>query len=377
MTTNSRYIMFLFLLVLFVRCSPENPTESKIPTAANDFLVDTLATPKTVALFRNLQELTDTGVMFGHQDATAYGVGWWAEPGRSDVKEVCGDYPAVYGWDLGDIHEAENLDGANFNNMQIWIKEAYARGGIITISMHLDNPVSGGNAWDNSSAVSEILPNRPYHAQYINTLSKIASFLSNLKTSDGIYIPVILRPYHEHSQSWPWWGMESCTSEEFYSLWQMTVEYFRDEKGIHHLLYAISPQDINYKSQYFERYPGDDWVDILGLDYYSLHNSYNIIKLGEALDMLGKEAEQRGKIMALTEVGVNKITVGNWWTNYLLTAIKYSEYSRKTAWALVWRNYSTEHHFAPFPGHESEANFLNFYQNSFTIFESDLPEMYE
>jgi mannan endo-1,4-beta-mannosidase len=37
--------------------------------------------------------------MFGHQDDLAYGVGWKYEPGRSDIKDVTGDYPAVYGFE--------------------------------------------------------------------------------------------------------------------------------------------------------------------------------------------------------------------------------------------------------------------------------------
>jgi len=35
------------------------------------------------------------GVMFGHQDDPFYGIGWEYEPGRSDVLESCGDWPAV------------------------------------------------------------------------------------------------------------------------------------------------------------------------------------------------------------------------------------------------------------------------------------------
>jgi len=71
--------------------------------------VDTLATPETVALFRNLKSFAESRVLFGHQDDLAYGVGWQVEDGRSDVKSVCGDYPAVYGWDIGDIGQEANV----------------------------------------------------------------------------------------------------------------------------------------------------------------------------------------------------------------------------------------------------------------------------
>lgn len=58
---------------------------------------DPKATPETRALFRNLHCLTPRAILYGHQDDLAYGVSWWAEPGRSDVREVTGAYPAVYG----------------------------------------------------------------------------------------------------------------------------------------------------------------------------------------------------------------------------------------------------------------------------------------
>ncbi len=52
-------------------------------------------------LIGRLQKLQKKGVMFGHQDALFYGTTWKWEYGRSDVNDVCGDYPAVLGCELG------------------------------------------------------------------------------------------------------------------------------------------------------------------------------------------------------------------------------------------------------------------------------------
>lgn len=38
-------------------------------------------------------------MLFGQHDATGYGVGWSGDDRRSDVKDVCGDYPALFSWD--------------------------------------------------------------------------------------------------------------------------------------------------------------------------------------------------------------------------------------------------------------------------------------
>lgn len=338
--------------------------------------IDPLATDATRALFQNLIEVGRDHLLFGHQDDPAYGVDWWSVDGRSDVKEVSGDFPAVYGWDVADIHEPANLDGVNFEKMKVWIREAHARGGINTVSMHLDNPVTGGTAWDNTEAVSSILPGGSMHEDYLDTLNRIGVFLAGLRTEDGDFIPVILRPYHEPSQTWPWWGTDSCTRAEYIELWTMTVRHFRDTLGLHHLLYAFSPQDVTTSADYFDRYPGDEWVDVLGLDYYSLTTPEQAEILGRTLGMLGREAVNRGKVSALTETGVDTIPMGNWWTECLYKAFDTSEDSRRTAWALVWRNANPTHYHAPWPDHPSAPDFVSFHQKPDVWFEGDLPDMY-
>ena len=368
-------ILLIGLLLLVISCNQEKEEKEQEEITypvTNDSLVDSMATEETVALYEFLHSFAGTGTMFGHQDDLAYGIGWSAETDSSDVKAVCGDYPAVFGWDLGDITRENNLDGVNFDKMVDWMKLINDMGGIITISMHLDNPVTNQNAWDNSEAVPNILPGQPDNMKYRIILEYIAEFLERLKTTEGTYIPVILRPYHEHNHTWAWWGANSCTADEYNALWRMTVEYLRDESNLHHLLYAISPQDISSAEEYLARYPGDEWVDIFGMDSYSLWNLSAVTNLGQALSTVNELAAERGKVVALTEVGIENIPISDWWTDYLLAALNYNEFSRKTVWALVWRNYTTEHHFAPYPGHASAANFIEFYNDSLTYFLGDL-----
>jgi len=180
--------------------------------------IDPQATPETVALFQRLRAQSSKGVLFGHQDTSAYGVGWRGDKNRSDIKDVCGDWPVVYGWDLGDSHKSVNLDGVRFEVMTRLIIEADARGGINTLSLHLENSVTGGNAWDKRPAVENILPGGSNHATFLKTLDQVATFLGTLKRKDGKLIPVVLRPFHEHNQDWSWWGTKACTEKEFVAL---------------------------------------------------------------------------------------------------------------------------------------------------------------
>lgn len=103
--------------------------------------------------------VNDSAVMFGHQDDLAYGIGWKYVKNASDVHSTVGEYPSVFGWDLGHIEldSSKKLDGVPFDKMRYFIKKAYKMGAISTISWHLDNPVSGGSSWDTTAAVSQIL----------------------------------------------------------------------------------------------------------------------------------------------------------------------------------------------------------------------------
>ena len=49
-----------------------------------------------------------------------YGIGWEGDEGRSDVKSVCGDYPAVISFDLGELELGgdANLDKVPFDKMK-------------------------------------------------------------------------------------------------------------------------------------------------------------------------------------------------------------------------------------------------------------------
>src|SRR5215831_19143494 len=107
--------------------------------------------------------------MFGHQDDLAYGVGWKYEEGRSDIKDVTGDYPAVYGFELGhlELDAVTNLDSVPFAKIKNYIREAYARGGVLTLSWHLNNPRTGKTAWDPAAGtVKSILPGGDKNAKY-------------------------------------------------------------------------------------------------------------------------------------------------------------------------------------------------------------------
>jgi mannan endo-1,4-beta-mannosidase len=340
---------------------------------------DKLATKETVNLYKNLKKLLNKGVMFGHQDDLAYGVNWRYVDGRSDVKDVVGDYPAVYGWELGNIeHELPyNLDSVPFDKMHNYIKGGYERGGVITISWHADNPLNSESAWDTTHAVQSILPGGNRHELYKVWLDRVAGFLSSLKSTNGTSIPVLFRPFHEFTGNWFWWCQNTCTPTEFKLLFRFTVDYLREKKGLHNLLIVYNTADFKTKEDFLLRYPGDDVVDVVSFDSYQFGDPQKdnafMNGLNTKLTLLEEVAKEKNKIPALAETGYEAIPYANWWTNTLWKGIG----DHKISYVLVWRNHGLQagghmHYYAPYKGQVSANDFINFYKLDKTLFEKDV-----
>ncbi len=376
-------------LALLLACGVGGPPQPRGPA-----LVDPHATPETHALFVNLRRLAGKALLFGHQDDLAYGVQWFNEPGRSDVKETAGSYPAVYGWDVGGLERegggggGANLDSVAFERQRGWIAEGYGRGGVITLSWHMRNPVTGGNAWDTAQAVRAILPGGAQHERYKQWLDRFADYVKGLRArgrsvaGGQVLVPLVFRPFHETSGGWFWWGARHATADEYRQLWRFTVEYLRDRRGVHNLLWAYSTDVFDTKQAYLERYPGDAYVDVLGFDdYQSVRTPATRGLFAHRLRDVVELAEARGKIPALTETGVEAIPDSMWWTGTLLAGIASDSVGRRIAWVLVWRNASFErehryHFFAPYPGHPSAADFVHFTEDPLVLLENELPDLY-
>lgn len=352
---------------------------------AGQQLADGWATPRTKALFNNLQKAAlERKILFGHQDDLAYGVGWAKVPGGSDVRFACGDYPAVYGWELGNLEHdsAANIDRVNFKQMKTWIREGYKRGGVITLSWHLDNYHTGGSAWDTTAAVRDILPGGRAHEAYKQDLDRLADFVNDLRGGSIFrrhHIPVIFRPFHEHTGAWFWWGKTHTSPEDFKALWKFTVAYLRDEKKVHHLLYSFSTSyNFDDEAGMLEFYPGDEWVDMLGIDFYAYNNNPETwAEFRKVQTILVETAEKRGKVPALTEFGFEAIPQADWWTNVFLKNLLADPISGRIAYACAWRNANTKHHYVPYPGSTSAADFQEFYRHENTLFEKDLWNFYK
>lgn len=316
-------------------------------------------------------------VAFGHSDDTAYGHSWAWDEGRSDVMEVTGDYPGVINWDLGGIEKGDevNLDSVPFQRMRQEIIAQDARGGINVISWHTVNPVDGGDSWQcsDTTIVSRILNDSTVMAEFDIQVSRVADFINSLVDSAGNKIPVVFRPWHEHTGNWFWWGSAQCSSDDYKKLWHKTRE-IADRNGMDNVLWAYSPDRVRDFEQYMERYPGDEYVDILGADVYCYAGEKGAEGYKKAVETtLGaasRAADERGKLVAFTETGLESIPSEAWWTEVLLPAIT----PYPVSYLVVWRNAhdKPEHFYAPWPGQTSEEDFKKFYADPRTAFAKEV-----
>jgi mannan endo-1,4-beta-mannosidase len=333
-----------------------------------------LRTPETERLLANLRTVPDKGIMFGHHDDTVYGIGWEGEEGRSDVQSVCGDYPAVISFDLGELElgGSLSLDRVPFDKIRREVINQYLRGGMSSLSWHARNPLTGGDAWDvsDTTVVRSILPGGAMHEKFVGWLDRVADFINSLQTPDGTKVPVLFRPWHEHTGSWFWWGEKLCTADEYKQLWQITVACLR-MKEVNNVLYAYSSgAEPQTTGEYLERYPGDELIDVVGFDTYQFDRQPFLDNMNRMLGIIDSVATARQKVPALTEVGYEGIPDPKWWTGTLLPALL----PHRVAYALVWRNARERitHYYAPYPGQLSADDFVHFYHLPKTLFAGDV-----
>lgn len=354
-------------------------------------LVDADATAATRALFHRLERQQGRGVLFGHQHDLTHGFTFTEVTGtNSDTLAAVGDYPAVFGWDTL-ILDGQERPGSPENSPQqnvealTWaIEQADARGGLNTLSAHLPNIVTGGDFYDTSGdVVRRILPGGDRHAEYTAILDRVADAVGRATRAEGTAIPVIFRPFHENNGGWFWWGAGHTSAGEFVEIFRFTVEYLRDVRDVHNLLYAYSPNTVGGdREAYLATYPGDEFVDVLGYDAYDDGAASGEWRrtVVQDLAMVAELADERGKVPALTEFGpaVDDLADPAWFTR-LLSAIDSDPLARRTTYMLTWANFGGAGRvYVPHPAVDSRAahpllaDFRAFHDDPRSVFAAEL-----
>lgn len=408
MKTTFLKIAFLSLSILAISsCSSNDESDPEIiiePPVVNPgdllttqnvatYMVDANATKETVALFYNLKKLAKTKVAVGQQDA--FNSFYQDNGGDSDIKKNTGSDPAILGSDFMFITDKNNNNQTDnwFYQQEekiiIATKAAYAKGIINTFCWHLREPIKEDSFYtadmtadQKANAFKSILPGGVNHEWYKKKLDKIASVLLNLKGSKGELIPIIFRPFHEFDGSWFWWGANFATAQEYKTAYQFTVDYLKNSKGVHNILYAFSP-DNSYTTEanYLSRYPGDKYVDVLGMDNYGDFDNQGqsgANKANSKLKIIADLAKAKVKIAALTETGYQvtnaKMPITDWFSTYLYSALTSNDI--EVSYAMLWNN-TKDAYFVPNGAVSNAADFKTFTTKPKITLINSLPKMYE
>ena len=379
----------LLAIILLMSCGKDSTGPSISVPVANNILVDKNATAETVNLFNSMKKNMARGIMLGQQDAFTGRHLDQGGPDMTDMKMTCGQHPLVVGLDFMFITDIQNTPGSWFAEQEAIIKDQarknYEKGLISHFTWHFRNPITydwfsiNGDPDRQKIAkqcMASILPGGGRHNYYKSVLRKVASVLKELKGPNGEPIPVIFRPFHEFDGSWFWWGKPYCTPEQFIENWKFTVTYLRDELDVHNIIYAFAPDNgFSSEAEYLERYPGDDYVDLVGMDNYSDFESNNIDAAAMKLNIISNYAKTHNKLAALTECGYrNNPKPNDLYTRYYLTALR--TYQLELSFMMFWVNNSSNY-YVPTPNESTANNFRAFANDEMILLDGDIENPYQ
>lgn len=370
-------------------------------------------------LYAYLETLgTTDAVIYGHQNDTIHKSGTTGiDLTSSDTLDITGSLSGIVGIDTlaltGSEYTSTNMSQAK--RMEICTniaKEASDQGAIINLGAHMpnfavineritntevriENSAEAGYLSDNTinfsgdtstiltgNVVERIVPGGDLNNIYNSYLDMIAAYA---KECAKYNIPILFQPFEENTGSTYWWGAPFCDSQEFVTLYRYTVDYLQDKKHVNNMLYVYSPGcEAELRSEYANRYPGDDYVDIVGFEMYD-NSSVKIDKflsnLKNQVILVGNFAKEHNKVFAVTGLGITydfdadaSVYRQDWYTKVLdIVAVSDASYMYLCENSADNQTFSTPYVMAKnangtLHGHKMLDGFINFYNDSRTIF---------
>lgn len=349
--------------------------------------VDDNASEKTIILYNNLKAIQNSNYfLFGQEFFNSFKFSSGSAHGDetySDSHEVTGAYPAVLGSDFHYYLDKSDTEKGYHTDAVKW---AYQQGLVVTFDWHISARNTSSYTCDGSPvnlakniATGNTNGDRDW---YLAELDKVVDIINNDLVVNGENIPIVFRPLHEMNGNWFWWGANCSgfTPAEYKALFQLTVNYIKERTTS--VLFCWSPNSPVNSTVITNYYPGDEYVDVLGLDMYEITASPFRQYIAAIVDY----AQSHGKIAVLSETGYrndtgNGETAAKYWNDTVLPAIV-NDTSGKAlhiAWVLTWINASWSHPYVPHAASTTAAkqSFSNFKNSKHVMFSDEIENIYQ
>jgi mannan endo-1,4-beta-mannosidase len=235
-----------------------------------------------------------------------------------------GIVPAIMGYDfslwypLTDSYEDFNVLINHWNS-----------GGLVHFTWHCANPATVPFEWSwplntPSFTFSDIYtPGNTRYNNFRSALVRVGDKIQELKNAGVV---ITFAPFHEANIDAFWWNNRTPT--EYSNAWHYVYNYLVNERGLGDNIiwvYTVCPYDD--PALYY--YPGDDVVDVLGLDVYAARfNTSAMISYYNTLCT-------KGKPVAITELGfVSGTTYTGFDARYIVNDL--CTYFPKAVWWMNW-----------------------------------------
>ena len=337
-----KIVPFVGLLLVF-GCSPDDPIdENRMNNINNDAAENTSAAGddrETTTDSRTKQSLLayfddligNEKVIVGQQcgdapSSTASYYNTYVDVLADQTGRHVGLIGADFGWVLGEDYPVQTLI------------DHWREGGLVTVSWHADNPFVDAvdvywNAVEDKNTINlkSLLKDAPQskaRTNYRSELDKVAGALQKLRDAG---VTVIWRPLHEMNGNFFWWGTNAYANQQtneadYKALWVDLYNTLTFDYGLDNLIwtYSVVPSETWYASV-TAYYPGDAYVDLVGMDYYGNQPDFPHY---DALKALGKP-------LVMSESGPREEGYGQWNMMHLVAQLK-----GKAAYFLQWHSWN-------------------------------------
>ncbi len=262
-------------------------------------LINKKATPEAVALYDYLREI------YGKKTLSAAMCKYTIESTEADwIHRKCGKYPAILCYDMMNVTLQKSHD--NYDDMVVSAKRWTKHGGIVAVMWHWRDPFKESDAFYSMNMknttksrtafdVSKVHDpqSREYRAM-VEDIDVVASYLLKLQE---LNIPVLWRPIHESQGGWFWWG--AGNAEDNKAMWDLLYERLVGHHKLNNLIWVWTVDRREGRGEAEDWYPGDQKVDILGIDIYDDPTHESKRKHFDFTNAIGSNS----KMVALSECG--------------------------------------------------------------------------